>query len=111
MKNGVADKSLQFAIGVVNLYKLLVSREKEYVMSKQLLRSGTAVGALIREAEHAESKPDFIHKMSISLKEANESLYWLVLLQKTDYTQKKVVLDFSTISTSPMLRHCFTFLP
>jgi len=104
MKNGVADKSLQFAIRVVKLYKLLVSREKEYVMSKQLLRSGTAVGALIREAEHAESKSDFIHKMSISLKEANESLYWLVLLQKTDYTQTKVVLDFSTISFVHYLR-------
>ena len=85
MKNGVADKSLDFAVRIVNLYKVLTKNHKEFVMSKQLLRSGTAVGALIREAEHAESKADFIHKMSISLKEANESLYWLILLQKTEY--------------------------
>lgn len=85
MKNGVAKKSLNFAVRIVNLYKVLTTSHKEFVMSKQLLRSGTAIGALIREAEHAESKADFIHKMSISLKEANESLYWLILLQKTEY--------------------------
>ena len=85
MKNGVAEKSLNFAVSIVKLYKVLTTSHKEFVMSKQLLRSGTAVGALIREAEHGESRADFIHKMSIVLKEANERLYWLILLQKTEY--------------------------
>lgn len=84
-KNIVAEKSVLFAINVVELYKLLVHTHKEYVMSKQLLRSGTAIGALIREAEHAESKADFIHKMNIALKEANETGYWLLLLKETNF--------------------------
>ena len=63
-------------------------KKKEYVLSKQLLRSGTAVGALIGEAEFAQSKADFIHKVSISLKEVNESMYWLDLLKDTDYITK-----------------------
>lgn len=84
-KNIVAEKSVLFAINVVELYKLLVHTRKEYVMSKQLLRSGTAIGALIREAEHAESKADFIHKMNIALKEANETGYWLLLLKETNF--------------------------
>ena len=83
--NVVKDKSFRFAIRVVNLYKFLVSNKKEYVLSKQLLRSGTSVGAMIRESEYAESKPDFIHKMAIAQKEMNESIYWLELLQETDY--------------------------
>src|SRR5690606_33063402 len=70
---------------VIKTYKYLIEYKKEYVMSKQLLRSGTAIGALIREAEHAESKADFIHKLSISLKEANESEYWIQLLYKSGY--------------------------
>ena len=60
-------------------------REREFVLSRQLLRSGTAIGALVREAEHAESKADFIHKMSVALKEANETLYWLELLYQGNY--------------------------
>lgn len=63
----------------------MTSEKKEFVMSKQLLRSGTAVGALYREAEQAESKADFIHKMAIAQKEINESIYWLELLKETDY--------------------------
>lgn len=85
MKNGVSKKSLDFAIQVVRLCQDLSGNKKEFVLSKQLLRSGTAIGALIREAEHAESKKDFLHKMSISLKEANETLYWLLLLKETHY--------------------------
>lgn len=77
-------KSFSFAIRNVNLYKTLLSRN-EYVMSKQVLRSGTSVGANIREAKNAESKADFIHKMGISQKEADETLYWLELLQATNY--------------------------
>ncbi len=79
------DKSYGFALEVVRLSQYLVADKKEYVLSKQLLRSGTAVGALIREAEFAQSKKDFIHKMSIALKEANETLYWLDLLKDTSY--------------------------
>ncbi|MEP6584874.1 MAG: four helix bundle protein [Ginsengibacter sp.] len=86
MKNDVvAPKSIAFAIRVINLYKHLCTEKKEYVLSKQLLRSGTAIGALIREAEHAESKLDFVHKMNIALKEANEAEYWLLLLKETNY--------------------------
>jgi four helix bundle protein len=78
------DKSMNFAIRVVNLSKVLRLRN-EFIISKQLIRSGTAIGALIREAEFAESKPDFLHKLHISLKEANETQYWIELLFKTKY--------------------------
>jgi four helix bundle protein len=89
MKNNVVkEKSFEFAIRMVNLYKNIHSVKKEFVLSKQLLRSGTAIGALVREAEQAESKPDFIHKMAIALKEANETEYWILLLYKTDYLAK-----------------------
>ena len=88
-KNVVQDKSFSFAVRIVKLYKYLITEHREYVLSKQLLRSGTAVGALIREAEQAESKADFIHKMAISLKEANESAYWLELLKETEYLETK----------------------
>lgn len=84
-ENIVKNKSFAFAIRVVKLYQFLCETKKEFVLSKQLLRSGTAVGALVREAEHAESKIDFKHKMSIAQKEINESLYWLELLKETDY--------------------------
>ena len=82
--NTIKNKSFDFAIRMVNSYKYLTSEKKEYVLSKQLLRSGTAIGALVRESEHAESKADFIHKMSIALKEANETEYWILLLYKID---------------------------
>jgi four helix bundle protein len=85
MGNVVKEKSFAFAVRTVNLYKTLSSDKKEYVLSKQLLRSGTAIGALIRESEQAESKPDFIHKMAIALKESNETEYWLLLLRETGY--------------------------
>jgi len=88
-ENILKNKSYAFAIKIVKLAQLLVKEQKEFVLSKQLLRSGTAVGALIREAEFAQSKVDFIHKMSISLKEANETLYWLDLLKDTDYILTK----------------------
>jgi len=83
-KNVIKEKSFSFAIEVVSLYKVLVER-KEFVLSKQLLRSGTSIGANVREAEHAQSKADFINKLSISLKEANETEYWLDLLFETNY--------------------------
>ncbi len=84
-ENIVREKSFSFALRVVRLVKKLQKEDKEYILSKQLIRSGTAIGALVREAEHAESKKDFIHKMSIALKEANETRYWLDILFKPDY--------------------------
>jgi len=85
MKNNtIKEKSFKFALRIVKLYQFLVDK-KEFVLSKQLLRSGTSIGANVREAEHAESKADFIHKMAISLKEANESDYWIELLYQSSY--------------------------
>ncbi len=86
MSNSVLrDKSYLFAIRIVKLSQYLQCEKKEYVLSKQLLRSGTAIGALIREAEFGQSKADFINKLNISLKEANETGYWLSLLKDTGY--------------------------
>ena len=84
-ENVIKNKSFAFAIRIVKLYQFLNEAKKESVLSKQLLRSGTAVGALIREAEHGESKADFKHKMSIAQKEINETIYWLELLKETGY--------------------------
>jgi four helix bundle protein len=84
-KSVVGEKSYKFAIRVVNLYKWLCENKKEYVLSKQLLRSGTAIGALLKEAEHGQSKLDFLNKVNIALKEANETSYWLMLLKDTGY--------------------------
>jgi len=81
MKNIVASKSYQFALKIISLYKLLAFEQNEFVLSKQLLRSGTAVGALVKEAEHAQSKADFLNKMNVALKEINETEYWLMLLK------------------------------
>lgn len=89
MTSPLKDKSFAFAIRIVKLYKYLCSDKKEYILSKQLLRSGTAIGALVREAEQAESKADFIHKLAIALKEANETEYWILLLRETDYLTPK----------------------
>ena len=83
------NKSYLFAIRVVKLSQYLRDEKREFVLSKQVLRSGTAVGALIREAEFGQSKPDFTSKMSIALKEANETEYWLSLLKDTDIINEK----------------------
>ena len=89
MANVIKEKSFAFAIRIVNLHRFLATEKKEFVLSKQLLRSGTAIGALVREAEQAESKPDFVHKMAIALKEANETEYWILLLRETNYLTAK----------------------
>ena len=89
MENMVAGKSYAFAIRIVRLYKLLSAERKEFVLSKQLLRSGTAIGALIKEAEHAQSKADLLNTMNIALKEANEAEYWLMLLKDTDFIKSR----------------------
>ncbi len=87
-EDAIKIKSFDFAVRVIRLYKILISERKEYVMSKQLLRSGTSVGANVREARNAESKADFIHKLAIAQKECDESRYWLELLHKTEYINK-----------------------
>lgn len=86
----LATKSLDFAVRVVNGVKFLQSEKNEYVLSKQILRSGTSIGANIHEALYAQSKADFANKLSISLKEANETAYWLTLLNRTDYLTLEV---------------------
>ncbi len=83
--NIILDKSFEFAIRVVKLYKYLCDDKKEYILSKQLLRAGTSIGANINEAQAGQSKADFIAKMAIASKEARESKYWIDLLIKTDY--------------------------
>ena len=87
--NLVANLSLDFAIRIVNLYKFLCTQKKEYVLANQVLRSGTSIGANLAESEMSQSAPDFIAKLHIALKEANETKYWLTLLQKTNYITKE----------------------
>ena len=93
MENIIENKSFDFAVRIVNLYKHLTIDKSEYILSKQLLRSGTSVGANVSEAEKAQTKPDFYTKMSIALKEANETYYWLRLLHKTDFLTQKEFLS------------------
>ena len=85
MENIIESKSFDFAVRIVNLYKYLTSEKKEFVLSKQLLRSGASIGANVAEAQKAQTRPDFNAKMNIALKEANETEYWLKLLYKTEY--------------------------
>ena len=92
-KSILKDRSYAFAIEIVKLSKRLQEEKKEFVLSKQILRSGTAIGALIREAEFGQSKPDFIHKMSVGLKEANETDFWLSLLKDTNYLAQDKYLE------------------
>jgi len=88
-ENIIKSKSFDFALHIVKLFQHLTESKREFVLSKQLLRSGTSIGAMVRESEHAESKADFIHKLSISLKEANESDYWLELLFQSNYIDER----------------------
>ena len=83
----IKDKSKAFALRIIKLYKFLtiISEQKEYVLSKQMLRSGTSIGAMMREAKLAQSRADFVNKASIALKEANETLYWIELLHDSEY--------------------------
>ncbi len=83
-------KSFEFGVRVINLFKYLKKKHGEHVLAKQILRSGTSIGALIREAEFAESRKDFMHKLYIGMKEANESIYWLELLHATGYISEKM---------------------
>ena len=94
--NLIADKSKAFAIRIIRLYQYLTTKKKEYVLSKQVLKSGTSIGANVKETIMAQSKADFIAKIQIALKEASETEYWIELLMETDYlseTEGKSLLD------------------
>ena len=92
--NPLVEKSYLFSIKLVKTVKGLQNKQNEFILSKQLLRSGTAVGALFFEGQYAQSSADFINKLSISLKEANETKYWIVLLNETEYIDNS---HFSTL--------------
>ena len=85
INNPLAEKTIDFAIRIVKCFQYLQDTKREFVMSKQILRSGTSIGANVHEAIYAQSRADFINKLSIALKEASETSYWLVLLHRTDY--------------------------
>lgn len=91
-ENVIKIKSFAFALRIVMAYQFLC-KKKEFVLSKQMLRSGTAIGALVREAEQAESSADFVHKMAIALKEANETEYWIELLNRSNYLEENISLS------------------
>lgn len=93
----ISTKSYAFALEVIKIYKYLYNEKKEFVLSKQLLRSGTSIGANINEAVSGQSKRDFVHKLSIALKEARETLYWLKLLTDSGYIE---LSNFDTLSSS-----------
>ncbi len=99
------EKSIAFAIQIVNLVKDIQQNQKEFILTKQLLRSGTSIGAMLSEGEFAESNADFIHKQSVALKEANETRYWLIILNKTGYlnTEKFNVYFLSIYEIIKML--------
>lgn len=92
-ENIVKTKSFEFALKIMRVYRVLLDEKKEFVLSKQLVRSGTSIGANVRESEQAESKKDFIHKMSIALKEANECEYWIELFQASGLLEGEVCID------------------
>jgi four helix bundle protein len=86
----LSEKSFAFSLRIIKLFKYMQESQKEYILSKQVLRSGTAIGALIREAKYAQSKADFLNKLMIALKEANETKYWLELLHQSNYIDQKM---------------------
>lgn len=95
-QNIIVDKSFEYALKIIGLYKLLIEDKKEYVLSKQLLRSGTSIGANVREAVVSQSKKEFIAKLNISLKEVHETQYWLLLLAKSEYIADEQALLHET---------------
>lgn len=98
-KSILKEKSFLFALRIVKLYKFLCDEKREFVLSKQLLRSGTSVGANIREAQNAQSKADFIHKLSISQKECDETIYWLELLHQSEYINENEFISVNKDAT------------
>lgn len=93
MENIIENKSFDFAVRIVNLYKFLSYEKKEFVLSKQLLRCGTSIGANVAEAQRGQTTPDFNSKMNTALKEANETQYWLRLLYRTEYLTRQEFLS------------------
>ena len=89
LDNPIEKRAYQFALRIVNAYKYLTRQQSEFVLSKQMLRSGTSIGAMMREAKFAQSRADFVNKASIALKEANETLYWIELLHDSEYIDSK----------------------
>ena len=92
--NVLADKTIAFAIRIVKCSKYLQNEKNEHIMSKQILRSGTSIGANVHEGIYAQSKADFISKLSISLKEASETSYWLTILYRTNYINQEIFQSF-----------------
>src|SRR5688500_15293615 len=105
-KNILRDKSFQFAVRIYKLNKYLTDTKREFVLSKQILRSGTSIGANVREAYNASSKPDFINKLSISQKETDETIYWLELLQEVGLLSKEefVSINDEAVELLKMIR-------
>ena len=99
------EKSFHFALRIIKLSQYLQQEHKEYILSKQILRSGTAIGALVREAQYAQSKADFLHKLTIALKEANETEYWLLLLVESNY-----ITDAMLKSIDPQIKELLKLL-
>ena len=96
MDNKIQIISKAYAIRIIRLYQFLTNEKHEFIMSKQMLRSGTSIGANVRESVNAQSKLDFINKLNIALKESNETEYWLELLYETDYIEEKMFNSFIT---------------
>jgi four helix bundle protein len=95
VKDVIKEKSFSFALRIVKLYKFLCNQHREFVLSKQMLKSGTSIGANIRESKNAESAKDFIHKLHIAQKECFETIYWLEILYHSEFISKK---EFSSIN-------------
>ena len=102
-ENILKDKSFKFSVRIVKLSQFLNNDKREFILSKQIIRSGTSIGAMVREAEYAESKADFIHKLNIALKEANETEYWLDILFQTQFLEKNIY-ESLIIDTKELLR-------
>ena len=96
MDKDIRERSFEFSIKIVELYRYLTNTKKEYILSKQVLRSGTSIGANVEEATAGSSKKDFIAKMNIALKEARETNYWLRLLKSTGYLESSDIIEEST---------------
>jgi four helix bundle protein len=94
-KGPLNDKSFDFALRIIKLFKYMQAEHREHILSKQILRSGTAIGALVREARFAHSGADFLNKLTVALKEANETKYWLELLWKSEYINDKMYQSIS----------------
>ena len=91
--NVLVDKTIAFAIRMTNCYKYLLEEKKEYIMSKQMFRSGTSIGANVHEGIQGQSKADFVSKIGIALKEASETSYWLVILHRANYLEDKIYVS------------------